>query len=156
MNKIWLCALTAVLLTLSTSAAYSHELENFRQLKKAIQRGKSVNIVTFINQCQSNRNTSFPADVTGAYQPPAFMVVGDNIYASDLHFTLNNPGNKDKPVYEFVTYTFDSKNSLNMKSQVLEAATYAPLGDPREYTCSIGSSVKLFASSSRQKHSSED
>jgi|GEM_PF-2053238 len=125
--------------------AHADELMNFAELKSAIQNGQNINIVVFVDQCQPNKNSPDPIAVTGAFRPTAFMIVKDQILASDLHFTRNNPGYKEKSIFEFVTYRFSADNSMVLQVQTLKAANYSPLGKESKLNCSIASSVKLFS-----------
>lgn len=125
--------------------AHADELKNFDELKSAIQNGQNINIMVLIDQCQSNKNSPDPTAVIGTFRPASFMIVKDQISASELHFTRNHPSYKKKSIFEFVTYKFRENNSLTLQTQVLKAENYAPLGKESTLNCSIASSVKLFS-----------
>lgn len=141
MKKKWLCLLFA----LFTFSAYASELKNFDELKSAIQRGESINVVTFVNECQSDKDRPHTVTMAGTLVPTSFMIINDKIVTSDLHFTRNNPKYKDKSIFEFITYTFRNDQHMVLRSQSLEAGNYSPLDKERELICAIGSSVKLFS-----------
>lgn len=138
--------LFCLLFTLSLTSVSANELNDIDELKSAIQQGNNINIVTLLNECQSsNSNLRIPVKMTGSYRPSSFMIVRDQISASDLHFTRNDPGYPNRSVFEFLTYKFSANNKMILNVQILDAINYYPLGKEHQVTCSVGSSVKLFS-----------
>lgn len=139
MKKEFLCIVGAVL----ACTVQARELKDFNELKSAIQEGNNINIVVKLGQCDPAN--SDPVAVTAALRPRAFMVVKNQILASDLHFTRNSPLYSAMSVLEYVTYRFSDDNQLVLESETLEAIHYYPMGKKHTLSCAIGTGVRLFS-----------
>jgi hypothetical protein len=137
MKKIIL--LTALL---TSSNCFSDDLRNFNEIKTAATSGKNIHIMIDFAKCTAPSSTQ--ATVTTVFTPNALMIVNNRISTSLTHFTLNNPSYSGKPVYEFVKYIVTDDNSVQVTNQVLDAVSYAPLGDTSTFNCKIDAGARFY------------
>ncbi len=123
---------------------FADKLDNFDQIKHAITHGKTIHITVDFSKCTPSHNQTTNQMNVGIFTPHAIQVVNNKIATSLTHFTLNNPSFPDKPVYEFVRYTFTKDNNLNLTAQTLDARDYSSLSDKHELNCKINAGVKVY------------
>jgi hypothetical protein len=135
-----------ILLTLLSVATQANalELKNYNQIEAVLKYGKVIHIAVDFTQCTPVNARQLVSSALAIYTPSAVQVANDNIAASLKHFTLDNPAYPNKPVYEFVRYTFTADNVLTLTNQTLDATNFAPLGDPMTLTCKLTAGVKVF------------
>ncbi len=125
------------------TTSFSGELHNFAEVKSAVITGKQIHIATDFTKCtSSNKNGAY--GMVGIYAPTELQALDTRIVTSFMHFTLNNPGFLDKPVYQFVKYTISDDNNLTLSFQVLDARNYSPLSEKKSYVCKLDDGVKIY------------
>lgn len=130
------------LLILSTTSS-AKELHNYAEIKSAAINGKNIHIMVDFSQCTSEHPAKFTN--IGVFTPNAIQILNKYMATSLTHFTLNNPGFQDKPVYEFVRYTITDQNEVILTAQVLDAIDYHPLSGKMIFHCAIDSAAKFYS-----------
>lgn len=128
---------------------FANPLQNFEQIKAAINEGKNVRIIIDYAKCSmttGTKNTTMPS-YTGAYTPNEIGINNDAGYvaASSMHFTLNNPQFPSKAIYEFVRYTISSDGSIAISLTNLDAANFTTLTGKMSFTCKMNESARIYA-----------
>ncbi len=128
------------IITLLSTTAMANEIQTYSQFKESVRQGKSITIVTNVNQCQSAvKKSNFEA--IGYFKPTDIMVLDDHIAASDLHFTNAHP----LPTYEYVDYVFTTDGYMTLTSNQLDPQTFQARAAGISMKCQLGSDVKVYA-----------
>lgn len=130
------------LLLISTNNT-AGQLHNFTEIKTAATKGKSIHIIIDFLKCVTRNKAPAPVSM-GVFTPNTIYITQDYVAASLMHFTLNNPGFPERPVYEFVRYTITPDNNVDVVAQTLDAVNYTPLSNKFSFYCQIGTGAKIY------------
>lgn len=126
--------LSLAIITSISTCAMANEVKTFDQLKESIQQGKSITIVTTVDQA---------AGVLGYFKPNDIMVLPNYIATSDLHFT-NKDNPQSLPTYEYVDYIINKDGTVTLTSEQYDAQTFQPRTSA-SLKFQLGSTLKVFA-----------
>lgn len=129
---------------LITTNSFADELHNFNEIKAAVIIGKTIHIAIDFSKCAAPNKANAQSMNVGIFTPSAIQVANDHIATSLTHFTLNNPGFPDKPIYEFVRYTITGDDNVNLTAHVLDAVNYISLSNRISFNCKIDSGAKIY------------
>jgi hypothetical protein len=138
--------LALIVSLLVSTASTAAELQNYTEVKNAVIAGKRISTVFDFEKCTSANKEMVRSAPVGVFMPNALAVtVTGTIATSFNHFTLNNPGFPQKPVYEFIRLGINEDNSVNLDVQVLDAATYKAISGKSAYKCQLQTGVKIYS-----------
>lgn len=134
----------AALLTLASISAGAQELTTYQQVVDAIaKQGTGIRAVWNIKDCE----TDYPLDIdaVSSMVPDAVMAIeGKYVTFADLHFTTHEPQYVGRGVYESSKFKLLPDNSLEMTTEVLDAASFQKLGSSSQTTCILGEGAKFY------------
>lgn len=143
MSKIKLISLCIFsLITLELFAA--KQLNNFAEVQDAVLSGSSINLVTELGLCKTNSHVLDKDSFVSVKLDKIKLTQNKKLTASSLHYTLNNPRYKNKPVYEHMVYkVFADGYAVLTYSPILDN----PSQQPEFITtihCQLNNGIKLF------------
>ncbi|KTD53619.1 VirK protein [Legionella santicrucis] len=141
MKKLVLWAL----MVLMASTGFAHSLQHFKDVQKAVLKGKHVHFVVDFLKCAGPTPLKMDPLLVGLVSFHEIAMTQDKLAASSNHFTLNDPQFINQPVYEFARYTLTNDDQMTISMQVLDAKDYSLLTDKVTYKCKLGESVKVYS-----------
>lgn len=132
---IWIC----FLFIFSTAVnAFALSIHSYQELASAMQAGDRFVVVLNIQECTGKSGP------IGYFSPSKMMLVpasatsSEYIVTSDLHFT-DHKG----PRYEYTKYTFNSDNSIAIRTTIYDPLTFKPIADDHVINCSIDKGIRI-------------
>lgn len=130
---------------LLTSNCFAGALHDFDAVKTAVMKGKTIHMVVDFTQCNKPMSgMEETIGVSGVFTPNEMLIVKNNIFASFVHFTTNNPRYNGKPVFEYVRYAITDANSVRVSFQTLAAADYTPLNEKSTVECKMDGGASIY------------
>lgn len=123
---------------------FAQQLGTYQHINAALLQGKMIRIITDFAQCQTQANDVAPIKMVGLFMPNEIIINqhGD-IMASMLHFTLKNPKFLNQPVFETVSYTFKTNETVVLETQILDTQ-YHPIIAPVNFQCALKTGVSVY------------
>jgi hypothetical protein len=115
-------------------------IRSYQELTSALRQGDRFVIVLDLEKCSGK--SGMP---TGYFAPSAMMLVPateknlERVATSHLHFTDHT----GTPAYEYTKYTFNSDNTVQVRTVFYDPATFKPVGTPHTFNCSLGNGVEI-------------
>jgi hypothetical protein len=142
MKKIALIALLCL-----AGNAFSGELSNYNDIKKAVQQAKSIRIVVTYSACNFTGEQSGPVPDfgVGIFTPNEILIDNEGVInASMMHFTLKDPVVPNERVFQFLRYSIQSDNIIRLVSNSLDAQSYSSLSGSLSMECKLKTAAKVY------------
>ncbi|MED7788460.1 VirK family protein [Francisella sp. 19X1-34] len=138
--------LLLIIVVLSPSFVFAAtKLDSFKKIQESLSQGNKFTVVVDFKNCSSNIINMKDMNLKASFSPNAIMYEpSKSISFSDLHFTVNSPRYKGKPIYESVSYKLDSKGNLAINTQVLNAVDFSTIGKNYSISCQINKGVEFY------------
>lgn len=127
----------------SSSVTEAKNLVSYEEITHAVSNGQGIRVVVNSNKCKSN--FPLPTEIIGSYKPNSVMIVKNKyITFADLHFTAHHPVQQGLAAYESNKYKLNPDNSFSLLIEMLNPATFEPLGNNYEVNCELNEGVLFF------------
>jgi hypothetical protein len=137
MKKIWLLSLFIVF------NVFADPIRSYQELTSALRAGHQFVIVLDLQQCTGKAGMPM-----GYFTPNALMLIPatettpEHVVTSHLHFTDHS----GSPTYEYVKYTFNSDNTVMVRTTFYDPQSFKPIGTPHTFQCSVGKGIEVTMS----------
>lgn len=138
MKKI--CWLSLVITLTTFLNVFATPIRSYQELTAAMRRGNHFVILLDLQQCTGKSGMPL-----GYFVPSAMMLVSatemspERIMTSHLHFTDHS----GTPTYEYVKYTFNSDNSVVIRTTFYDPQSFKPIGTAHTFKCSIDKGIEI-------------
>lgn len=133
----------ALLVAGSVSA---HQLHSYDEVQKVLEKGSRIHFVVDFAKCEANLKNISTLNYSGYIVPNEMVTNNDAGYlaTSILHFTLNEPGFQDRPVYVFSRYTLTKDGKMTMTYSTMDAQSFAPLTEKHSFVCNLDEGIRIY------------
>lgn len=122
-------------------SAFAGSVHSYQELATAMNSGDRFVIVLNLQECTGKSNMPI-----GYFIPskmilmPASNLSSERIVTSDLHFT-DHMGN---PLYEYTKYTFQSDDSVVLRTVNYDPVTFKPIGSEHVINCVVDKGISII------------
>ena len=136
----------ATLALICAGTASAHQLHTFAEVKTVLEKGSRIHFVLDFSKCDLGAKKNSPLNYSGYIVPNEMVINNDAGYlaTSILHFTLNEPGFQDRPVYVFSRYTLTNDGKMTLAYQTMDAQSFAPLNEKHSFVCNLDEGVRIY------------
>lgn len=137
-----ICLLSLVIMLTPCLNVFAAQIGSYQELMTAMDAGNHFVIILDLKQC-----TGKPNMPTGYFTPNSMMLIpateatAERVVTSHLHFT-DRSGN---PAYEYIKYTFNSDNSVVIRTTTYDPQSFTPIGISHTFNCSVGNGIEIHS-----------
>jgi hypothetical protein len=123
-------------------SAHAAQINTYAELLASIRQGNKLVIVTDFRGCKKASSTATNSAID-YFAPESFLIAPGqhHIATSHLHFTYH----ADKPVYEFIKYTFTPDNTTVIEVKVVHPKDFSPITATTSFFCSMRKDISVFS-----------
>jgi hypothetical protein len=137
-----ICLLSLVIMATAFLDVFAAPIQSYEGLTSAMRAGNRFVILLDLQQCSGN------SDMPMGYLTPTMMLLMpasdtnlERVMTSFLHFT----DHLGYPIYEYVTCTFNSDDTVVVRMTFYDPQNFKPMGAIQPIDCSIGKGIEIYS-----------